>query len=103
MCANDLVNLLFVLVSPLVSFTADNASLTDNSHSILSALVYSAEWRSQSNPDIPRDRRSGEFRYRSRWVRTRQRCALVHEEDEVAWARDGTAVVEVEDRWEGFD
>ena len=41
-------------------------------------LVYSAEWRSQSNPDIPRDRRSCEFRYRSRWVRTRQRCALVH-------------------------
>jgi hypothetical protein len=37
-----------------------------------------AEGRSQSNPDIPRDRRGGAFRYRSHWVRARQRCALVY-------------------------
>lgn len=33
----------------------------------------------------------------------RDRLERQDEEDEVAWARDGTAVVEVEDRWEGFD
>ena len=33
----------------------------------------------------------------------RDRLEHQDEEDEVAWARDGTAVVEVEDRWEGFD
>ena len=32
----------------------------------------------------------------------RDRLERQDEEDEVAWARDGTAVVEVEDRWEGF-
>ena len=60
------------------------------------ALTHSGRLFDDLPPDVQREWSDATF------LAERDRLERQDEEDEVAWARDGPAVVEFADRWEGF-